>query len=134
MDKRKILYMNDNDEICPVNETLNLFNRKWILCIILDLFDGKTHFSEFQEANPTLSNFTLSQTLKYMEEKKLITKITHENIRDNTEYQLTKKSRKANRILYEMTIYALDELECSKSANNKKDKILNRYKKILEIE
>ena len=126
--------MNDNDEICPVNETLNLFNRKWILCIILDLFDGKTHFSEFQEANPTLSNFTLSQTLKYMEEKKLITKITHENIRDNTEYQLTKKSRKANRILYEMTIYALDELECSKSANNKKDKILNRYKKILEIE
>ncbi|WP_298502625.1 helix-turn-helix domain-containing protein [uncultured Methanobrevibacter sp.] len=134
MDKRKILYMNDNDEICPVNETLNLFNRKWILCIILDLFDGKTHFSEFQEANPTLSNFTLSQTLKYMEEKKLITKITHENIRDNTEYQLTKKSRKANRILYEMTIYALDELECSKFTNAKKDKILNRYKKILEIE
>lgn len=69
-----------------------------------------------------------------MEEKKLITKITHENIRDNTEYQLTKKSRKANRILYEMTIYALDELECSKFTNAKKDKILNRYKKILEIE
>ena len=134
MDKKKNINMNDNDEICPVNETLNLFNRKWILCIILDLFDGKTHFSEFQEANPTLSNFTLSQTLKYMEEKKLITKITHENIRDNTEYQLTKKSRKANRILYEMTIYALDELECSKFANDKKDKILNRYKKILEIE
>lgn len=124
--------INDGD-ICPVNETLDLFNRKWILCIILDLFDGKKHFSDFQEANPTLSNFTLSQTLKYMEEKDLVIKIKHENKRENTEYQLTEKSKKANKILYEMTTYALTELECSKYSDTKKEKILEEYKKILNI-
>ncbi|MBE6493804.1 MAG: helix-turn-helix transcriptional regulator [Methanosphaera stadtmanae] len=125
--------MVNNEDICPVTETLDLFNRKWILCIIMDLFDGKKHFSDFIEANPTLSNFTLSQTLKYMEEKDLVIKIKHENKRENTEYQLTEKSIKANKILYEMTTYALNELECSKLTDSKKEKLLKKYTTILDI-
>ena len=61
----------NKDDICPVSESLDFFNRKWVLCILMDMFRGKKHFTEFQEANPNLSNHVLSQTLKYMEENGL---------------------------------------------------------------
>ena len=64
----------NKDDICPVSESLDFFNRKWVLCILMDMFRGKKHFTEFQEANPNLSNHVLSQTLKYMEDVKLIKK------------------------------------------------------------
>ena len=77
------------DDYCPVSEALNFFNR-WILCLLMDMFRGKKHFSEFQEANPELSNNTLSQTLKYMENVSLIKKVTiREKTRNKTEYYLT---------------------------------------------
>ena len=41
---------------CPVELSLDLINRKWVLQIICDMFFGKTRFSEFQEGRPELSN------------------------------------------------------------------------------
>ena len=62
------------EDICPVSDSLEFFSRKWVLCILMDMFRGKKHFTEFQESNPDLSNHVLSQTLKYMEEVELIKK------------------------------------------------------------
>lgn len=122
-----------NEDICPVVDTLEFFNRKWILCILMDMFRGNKHFSEFQESNPSLNNFTLAQTLKYMEQNDLIIKIQDENNRLNTEYSLTSKGKKVNRILYEMTLFSLEELECSELSSDKKEEILKEYKKSLGI-
>ena len=68
-----IIYMNI-DDICPVSDSLEFFSRKWVLCILMDMFRGKKHFTEFQDSNPDLSNHVLSQTLKYMEKVDLIKK------------------------------------------------------------
>ena len=62
------------DDICPVSDSLEFFSRKWVLCILMDMFRGKKHFTEFQDSNPDLSNHVLSQTLKYMEKVDLIKK------------------------------------------------------------
>ena len=77
------------EDICPVSESLDFFSRKWVLCILMDMFRGKKHFTEFQESNPNLSNHVLSQTLKYMEEVKLIKKEKSEmKTRNKTSYIL----------------------------------------------
>lgn len=122
------------DDYCPVSESLNFFNRKWILCILMDMFRGKKHFSEFQEANPELSNHTLAQTLKYMENVSLIKKVNiNEKTRNKTEYYLTEKGLKTNKILYELSHFALKELDLNKLNSDFNEKLDNYYKETLNI-
>lgn len=120
------------EDICPVSDSLDFFSRKWVLCILMDMFRGKKHFTEFQESNPDLSNHVLSQTLKYMEEIELIKKETSdEKTRNKTSYILLEKGLKTNKILYELSTYSLNELECSRLKDDVKDEILTTYKNSL---
>lgn len=123
------------EDICPVSDSLDFFSRKWVLCILMDMFRGKKHFSEFQESNPTLSNHVLSQTLKYMEEQELIKKETSdEKTRNKTSYVLLEKGLKTNRILYELSVYSISELNCSKLNDNVKKEILENYTESLNLD
>lgn len=122
------------EDICPVSESLDFFSRKWVLCILMDMFRGKKHFTEFQESNPNLSNHVLSQTLKYMEEVKLIKKEKSEmKTRNKTSYILLEKGLKTNKILYELSLFSLNELECSKLNKNIKNEILDNYTESLNV-
>lgn len=122
------------EDICPVSESLDFFSRKWVLCILMDMFRGKKHFTEFQESNPNLSNHVLSQTLKYMEEMELIKKEKSEmKTRNKTSYILLEKGLKTNKILYELSLFSLNELECSKLNKNIKNEILDNYTESLNI-
>jgi len=123
------------EDICPVSDSLDFFSRKWVLCILMDMFRGKKHFTEFQESNPTLSNHVLSQTLKYMEENELIKKVNNdEKTRNKTSYVLLEKGLKTNRILYELSVYSLNELDCSKLNDNVKKEILENYTNSLNLD
>ena len=122
------------NNICPIGSTLDYFNRKWIFCILSNIFRGMKHFSEFKKANPTLSNHVLAETLKYMEENDLIEKtIIEENPRVKTEYSLTEKGRKTNKILYEITSYYFNELNYVGYDDSQKEEILKEYEKAFEI-
>lgn len=123
------------EDICPVSDSLDFFSRKWVLCILMDMFRGKKHFTEFQESNPTLSNHVLSQTLKYMEENELIKKVNNdEKTRNKTSYILLEKGLKTNRILYELSVYSLNELDCSKLNDDVKEGILENYTNSLNLD
>ena len=122
------------EDICPVSETLDFFSRKWVLCILMDMFRGKRHFTEFQESNPALTNHVLSQTLKYMEDVGLIKKeAIEEKTRNKTCYKLLDKGLKANKILYELSVYSLNELECSKLNDDLKKEIFEEYANSLNV-
>lgn len=41
--------MTNDLETCPIESTLKLFNRKWTIVLIRDLFQGKKHFLEFKK-------------------------------------------------------------------------------------
>ena len=86
---------------CPIELSLDLINRKWVLQIICDMFFGKTRFSEFQEGRPELSNKALSRSLRFMEEQELIEKI-------DDEYFLTKKGKSLNKLIYDLVEFTLD--------------------------
>ena len=117
---------------CPIEPTLELISRKWVIAIIRDMFVGKKHFSEFQENKPNLTNSVLSDTLKFMEMNGLVEKKVFDKTRSNTEYYLTDKSRKLNRIIYEMILYGIDVLDCDKeSCDNLGEKMKENYRKLL---
>ncbi|MBQ9025704.1 MAG: helix-turn-helix transcriptional regulator [Methanobrevibacter sp.] len=124
----------NNEDLCPVSEALDFFSRKWVFCILMDMFNGCKHFTDFQQSNPDLSNYVLSQTLKYMENIGLIEK-EHVDLktRNKTVYTLSKKGLKVNRILYELTLFSLEELESSKLDDDLKNKILEKYSNALGI-
>ena len=98
------------------------------------MFNGCKHFTDFQQSNPDLSNYVLSQTLKYMESIGLIEKRSIElKTRNKTEYKLSEKGFKVNKILYELTIFSLEELDLSNLDENKKKRILDDYAKALGL-
>lgn len=90
---------------CPVELSLDILNRKWVLQIICDMFFGKTRFSEFKEGRPELSNKALSRSLKFMEEQRLIEKVVDDT---NIEYFLTEKGKSLNKLIYDLVEYTLD--------------------------
>lgn len=63
-----------------------------------------------------------------MEEVELIKKErVDEKTRNKTSYVLLEKGLKTNKILYELSLYSLNELKCSKLNDNVKNEILNKY-------
>jgi len=91
-----------------VGNAIKSISNKWTFYILKDLFLGKKHFTQFQENRPNLDNKSLTRCLKSMENNNLIEK-TIEN--HETEYVLTSKGRKLNKVLYEFIIFALDTNE-----------------------
>lgn len=71
---------------CPINKAVELFDKKWTIQLIRDMFFGKKQFKDFQEDKPNLSNKVLSQRLKEMEEKGLIEKRIINTSPVSTEY------------------------------------------------
>ena len=127
--KKDIIYQ---EGACPINSINDLLSRKWVFGIMKDLFAGKKHFNEFKEDKPELSNVVLSNTLKYLEEQGMISKTVIENEnRRNTEYYLTDKGRKMNRILYDMVVFGLYELEADLRDDDFKEEIRKGYEEIL---
>lgn len=92
-------------KVCPLESSLELINKKWIILIVRDLFFGKTRFSQFKESNPEMSNAALSGCLAQMEEDNLIKKTVDDN---STSYELTENGKKLNRIVYELVMFTLN--------------------------
>ena len=69
------------------------------------MFNGCKYCTDFQQSNSDLSNYVLSQTLKYMENRGLIEK-QHSDLktRNKTSYKLSEKGLKTNKILYELDL------------------------------
>lgn len=116
---------------CPIENTLKLIKRKWTIVLIRDMFLGKKHFYEFKEKNSELSNTVLSDTLKSMEQDGLIEKTV---LNQSTEYQLTQKGKRLNKVLFELASFGLDELECGDGGDLEViDMFKNYYANLLNV-
>lgn len=121
---------NNEEEQCPVELTMELINKKWVIQIIRDMFFGKSRFNEFKKGKPNLSNKILSNCLKEMEENGLINR--HEISENNVEYTLSHKGQSLNRIVYELAMFTLDnDLHNKYYSNERKEDLKNIFKNTL---
>lgn len=118
---------------CPIQNAVQLFNKKWSILIIRDMFFGKKQFSEFKEGKD-ISNKVLSSCLKDLEEKKIIEKKVMDTTPVTTEYHLTEAGKHLNKVLYELASFILDSnlFEEYKSPEVK-ESIKNQFKEALDI-
>lgn len=123
----------DSTITCPIQNAVQLFNKKWSILIIRDMFFGKKQFSEFKEGKD-ISNKVLSSCLKDLEEKKIIEKRVMDTTPVTTEYHLTEAGKHLNKVLYELASFILDSnlFEEYKSPEVK-ESIKNQFKEALDI-
>ena len=93
-----------------VDDTFSYLRKKWNIPIIKGLFCDCKNFKGFLELNPGLSSKVLSERLKELEENGVVEKIVLNSSAGHTEYYLTEKGRRLNRIIFEMFNFALDEV------------------------
>jgi DNA-binding HxlR family transcriptional regulator len=93
-----------------VDDTFSYLRKKWNIPIIKGLFCGCKNFKGFLELNPGLSSKVLSERLKELEENGVVEKIVLNSSSGQTEYYLTEKGHRLNRIIFEMFNFALDEV------------------------
>ncbi len=117
--------------ICPVDQSLRLFSKKWHIQIIRDLFFGKNRFKEFKEDKPDLSNKVLTSCLKDLESNGLIGKKTFEDNSKVTEYYLTDDGKRMNKIIYELAMFTLEKDDSQ--LGDKRDEIIDLFRATLNI-
>lgn len=119
---------------CPVEEAMKLISKKWVIQIVRDMFFGKSHFNEFKEDKPTLSNKVLSNCLKEMESNGLIKRIVDEQDKVNIEYLLTQKGLALNKIVYELACFSLvTDLNNKYYSDERKKEIEKLFRETLDI-
>lgn len=77
-----------------------------------------------------MSNASLSNNLKYLESEGLIVKNSLDDKKHTTEYFLSDKGKKMNKILYEMILFGLDEL-VDVDDENLKEETRSAYRELL---
>ncbi|MBE6486685.1 MAG: helix-turn-helix transcriptional regulator [Methanosphaera stadtmanae] len=111
---------------CPIRDTVEIINRKWTVILLWDMFNGYERFNEFRQINTDLSSNVLSDTLKFLINQGLVSKINDEY---NTKYVLTEKGKSLNKIMYELGVYGIqsEDYECCRK------EIKEYFREIFEI-
>lgn len=74
---------------CPVETTLKLISDQWTLLIIRELKSGTKRFGELKKALHPITQKVLTQNLKQMENRGLITREVFPEVPLRVEYTLT---------------------------------------------
>lgn len=111
-----------NEVYRTIDDTFSYLRKKWNIQIIKGLFCDYKHFKDFLEAHPTLSSKVLAERLKELEQKGIIEKKVVNSNPFQTEYYLTEKGRRLNKIIFELFDFALDEvMENEKDSKQKEE-------------
>ena len=117
-----------NEVYRTIEDTFDYLRKKWNIKIIKGLFCDCKHFKDFLEHHPTLSSKVLSERLKELEQKGIIEKKVVNSTPVQTEYYLTEKGRRLNKIIFELFDFALDEVMRDESNSKRKEESKNNLK------
>ena len=93
---------------CPVETTLMLIGDKWKVLILRDLMDGTRRFGELKKSIGTVSQKVLTDQLRDMEEKGLLTRKVYAEVPPRVEYTLTETGYSLKPILDSMWVWGAD--------------------------
>lgn len=87
---------------CSIEKALDILGGKWTFLIIRDLFDGPRRFGELRKSLAGVSPKTLSDRLKELEQKGVVTRTAYPTIPPTVIYELTEKGMSLKPIIKEM--------------------------------
>lgn len=94
-----------NPDFCPVALVAELLGDQCTLLIVRDLLTGNKRFKDFQLSLSPMSSRTITNKLKRLEEKKIITRTQYKEKPPRVEYALTKEGRALGDLMDEMRKY-----------------------------
>ncbi|MBP2045287.1 winged helix-turn-helix transcriptional regulator [Methanobacterium aggregans] len=116
-----------------IDDTFSYLRKKWNIQIIKGLFCECKHFKDFLELHPTLSSKVLSERLKELEQEGILEKTVLNTASGQTEYHLTEKGLRLNKIMFELFNFALDEVEIKNGDFKQKDESKKKLRACLNI-
>ncbi|WP_338983467.1 helix-turn-helix domain-containing protein [Spiroplasma endosymbiont of Othius punctulatus] len=87
---------------CAIEYTISIIKSKWVFLILRDLTEGKKRFSELRRCIPGVSQKMLTANLRFLEEKKILTRIVYPIVPPMVEYELTELGLSLSPLLEEM--------------------------------
>ena len=106
----QILAGSDNEPLpchveCSIEKALDVLGGKWTFLIIRDLQGGTKRFGELRKSLLGVSPKTLSERLKELEEKGVVTRTAYATIPPTVEYALTEKGKSLHPIIKAMKLW-----------------------------
>ncbi|MBO7746848.1 helix-turn-helix transcriptional regulator [Paenibacillus sp. MWE-103] len=83
------------DRSCPgrVEPILEMLDGKWMLLLLFELFNGARRFGELRRKLQPISPKTLTDRLRLLEEKGLVTRTIYPGVPLHVEYELTESGQ-----------------------------------------
>lgn len=97
--------------LCPVCLTQRVMNGKWKIVIIFLLKDGALRFSQIKKSIPKVTQAYLSAQLKEMENRKLITRYSYNEVPPKVEYSLTDQGKSFLKVVDNMKLWGNDYMK-----------------------
>ncbi len=99
------------DESCTVYRTVDFIGKRWTLLILLELYRKRSEpkrFNELKKSLPSITQKILSERLKELEQKQMITKrIDTSTVPIRCEYSLTRNGKEFMEVIKQIKAWAL---------------------------
>lgn len=84
---------------CVVERTLEVIGGKWTTLILRDLLHGTKRFGELRRSLHTVSPKTLTDRLRFLETRGIVTRTVHPEVPPRVEYTLTERGSELGAII-----------------------------------
>ena len=83
------LYQSAELPQCPVETTLEVISTRWGALIVRDLLNGPLRYKELQRSLGDISQKVLTENLRQLEARGILTRTVYEQVPPRVEYKLT---------------------------------------------
>lgn len=119
------------DQLCPVALALDEVGDRWSLVIVRDLAYGPLRFSDLLVANPGIGSNLLTQRLRALTEREIVTRRTLPPPAGSAVYELTGKGRDLLPVLIELARWGVAHVMAEYDAETLKEAIECRRPMVL---
>ncbi len=102
---------------CPIESLVEIVEGKWTLLLLHYLFNGVNRFGELRRMLEPISPKTLTDRLRLLEERGIVTRTMYSEVPLHVEYQLTERGRRLEPIFIAMRVWVQSEDADQKNAS-----------------
>jgi DNA-binding HxlR family transcriptional regulator len=84
---------------CPIERAVDVLDGKWTLLILRELFQGKRRFGELRATLSGVSPKTLTERLRFLEQRGVVRRTIFPEIPPRVEYCLTARGQDARPVI-----------------------------------